>query len=310
MRDGAHRGVPLPATDVAPGLESGVSRQALSTPADGAEAEAPLLVIEPRRGIAALDLRELWHYRDLLYFLTWREISIRYKQTLLGFAWAVIQPLTAMVVFSVFLGRLAKVPSDGIPYPVFSYLGLLPWTYFANAITRSGSSLVSNANLLSKVYFPRVLIPLSGVLSAAVDFAIAFVVLLGLMLWYGITPAWTTLWLLPLTLLTALTSLGVGMWLASLNVKYRDVQHAVPFLVQVWMYATPVVYPASIVPAKWRTLFALNPLTGIVEGYRSATLGRPIDWSLLGVSAAATGALLVGGAVAFRRMERQFADIV
>ena len=272
--------------------------------------DAPFLVIEPRRGFGALDLRELWHYRDLLYFLTWREISIRYKQTLLGFAWAIIQPLTAMVVFTVFLGKLAKVPSDGIPYPVFSYLGLLPWTYFANAVTRSGGSLVANANLLSKVYFPRVLIPLSGVLSAAVDFAIAFVVLLGLMLWYDITPAWSTLWLLPLTVLTALASFGVGTWLASLNVKYRDVQHAVPFLIQVWMYATPVVYPASIVPSRWRTLFALNPLAGIVEAYRAATLGRPLDWSTLGVSAGATLALAIGGTVAFRRMERQFADIV
>ncbi|HET9010732.1 MAG TPA: ABC transporter permease [Gemmatimonadaceae bacterium] len=272
--------------------------------------DEPLYVIEARGGLGALDLRELWHYRDLLYFLTWREISIRYKQTLLGFAWAIIQPLTAMVVFTVFLGRLAKVPSDGIPYPVFSYLGLLPWTYFANAVTRSGSSLVANANLLSKVYFPRVLIPVSGVLSAAVDFAIAFVVLIGLMLWYGITPAWTTLWLIPLTLLTALASAGVGMWLASLNVKYRDVQHAVPFLIQVWMYATPVVYPASIVPAKWRTLFALNPLAGIVEAYRAATLGRPLDWSTLGVSTAATLGLLAAGTIAFRRMERQFADIV
>ena len=277
---------------------------------EAAREDAPLFVIEARRGFASVDFRELWHYRDLLYFLTWREISIRYKQTLLGFAWAIIQPFTAMVVFTVFLGRLAKVPSDGIPYPVFSYLGLLPWTYFANAVTRSGMSLVSNANLLSKVYFPRVLIPISGVLSAAVDFVIAFVVLIGLMLWYGITPALSTLWLLPLTLLTAIAATGVGMWLASLNVKYRDVQHAVPFLIQIWMYATPVVYPASLVPAKWRTVFALNPLTGIVEAYRASVLGRPIDWSTLGVSAAASLGLLVAGTIAFRRMERHFADIV
>jgi lipopolysaccharide transport system permease protein len=274
------------------------------------EPDAPIVVIEPRHGFVRFDVAELWHYRDLLYFLTWREISIRYKQTLLGFAWAVIQPVMTMVVFTVFLGRLAKMPSDGIPYPVFSYLGLLPWLYFANAVTRSGTSLVSNAHLLSKVYFPRVLIPLSGVLSAAVDFAIAFVVLVGLMLWYGIAPAASTLWLLPLTLLTAVAAAGAGMWLAALNVKYRDVQHAIPFLMQVWMYATPVVYPASVVPERWRTLFALNPLAGVIEAYRAATLGRAMPWSLLGASTVAAVLLVVIGTWQFRRMERSFADIV
>jgi len=280
-------------------------------PLSAAEAaHAPLFVIEPRHGFVRLDFGELWHYRDLLYFLTRREISIRYKQTALGFLWAIIQPLMTMVVFTVFLGRLAKVPSDGIPYPVFSYLGLLPWTYFANAVTRSGTSLVTNANLLSKVYFPRVLIPLSGVLSAMVDFAISFVVLVGLMLWYGIAPAWQTLLLVPLTLLTAVAAVGVGMWLAALNVKYRDVQHAIPFAMQLWMYATPVVYPASVVPEKWRALLGLNPLAGIIEAYRSATLGRPIGWDLLAVSAVTTLVAVAVGIWQFRRTERVFADIV
>jgi lipopolysaccharide transport system permease protein len=294
---------PRPAAPLAdPTLDTGASTTVLH--------QTPHVVIEPRHGYMPVDFRELWHYRDLLYFLTWREISIRYKQTLLGFAWAIIQPLMTMVVFTVFLGRLAKVPSDGIPYPVFSYLGLLPWTYFANAISRSGTSLVGNANLLSKVYFPRILIPLSGTLSALVDYAIAFVVLAGLMLWYGIVPAASSLLLLPLVLLTAVAATGVGMWLSALNVRYRDVQHAIPFLVQLWMYATPVVYPTSVVPEKWRTLFALNPMAGIIEAYRSSVLGRPVDWRVLATSTLAALVVTALGMWQFRRMERTFADIV
>jgi lipopolysaccharide transport system permease protein len=288
----------------------------IRVPADGASdaqittTTAPLFVIQPTRGFVEIDLRELWHYRDLLYFLTWREVSLRYKQTVLGFAWAIIQPLLTMVVFTVFLGRLAKVPSDGVPYPVFSYLGLLPWTYFANAITRSSTSLVSNANLLSKVYFPRLLIPLSGTLSALVDFAVAFVILLVLMVIYRV-PLTLSLWfVVPLTVLTSLAATGVGMWLSALNVQYRDVQHAVPFLIQLWMYATPVVYPSSLVPDRWRLLFALNPMAGVIEAYRSAALGRPIDWSTLAVSFAVVLVVTVIGAWQFRRMERRFADIV
>ena len=270
----------------------------------------PTFIIEPARGFVAIDLRELWHYRDLLYFLTWREISIRYKQTVLGFTWAVLQPLLTMLVFTVFLGRLARVPSDGIPYPVFSYLGLLPWTYFANAVTRSGTSLVSNANLVSKVYFPRLLIPLSGTLSALVDFAVAFVLLLVLMLFYGVAIKPTLLLVVPLTVLASLAALGVGMWLSALNVQYRDVQHAVPFLIQLWMFATPVVYPASIVPERWRLVFSLNPLAGVIEGYRAAALGRPLPWSALAVSTAVIAAFTAVGGWQFRRMERRFADIV
>ncbi|GAC1419333.1 MAG: ABC transporter permease [Gemmatimonadaceae bacterium] len=269
-----------------------------------------LTVLQPTHGWMRIDTGELWRYRDLLYFLTWREISIRYKQTLLGFAWAVIQPFMTMVVFTVFLGKFAKVPSDNIPYPVFSYLGILPWTYFANALTRSSGSLVANSSLLSKVYFPRLLIPLSGVLSALVDFVVALGVLVGLMLWYGIAPAPTALLLLPLVALTALAALGIGMWLAALNVQYRDVQHAIPFLVQLWMYATPVVYPASIVPEKWRLLFALNPMVGIIEAYRAAVLGRPLDWGGRGLSAVTALALTAVGVWRFGKMERLFADIV
>ncbi len=269
-----------------------------------------VVVIEARRGPRTLALDEIWAYRDLLYFLTRREIALRYKQTVLGVLWAVIQPISAMVIFTIFLGNLAKVPSDGIPYPVFTYLGLLPWLYFSGAVTRSAQSLVTNSTLLSKVYFPRVLIPLSATLSALADFVIAFVVLVVLMLIYGMTPAPSTVLLIPLVLLTALASLGAGMWLSAVNVKYRDVTHALPFLMQVWMYATPVVYPTSLVPDKWRLLVALNPLAGIIEAYRATTLGRPIDWPTLGVSTLATVFVLWMGLRRFARMEREFADIV
>ena len=290
--------------------EASVRNVPVQTDERSAAATSPLFVIQPTRGFAAVDLRELWHYRDLLYFLTWREISIRYKQTALGFAWAILQPLLTMVVFTVFLGRLARVPSDGIPYPVFSYLGLLPWTYFANAVTRSGMSLVANSNLLSKVYFPRILIPLSGTLSALVDFAVAFVLLLALMVIYNVPFVPSLLLVIPLTILTSIAALGVGMWLSALNVQYRDVQHAVPFLIQIWMFATPVVYPASLVPDRWRLLLSLNPMAGIIEAYRAAALGRPLPWASLGVSTLAVLLFATLGGWMFRRMERHFADIV
>lgn len=274
-------------------------------------AAAPyLLVLEPSRGAARIDLAELWHYRDLLYFLTRREISIRYKQTLLGLAWAVLQPLLSMVVFSLFLGGLAGVQSDNLPYPVFAYLGLLPWTYFANALTRSSASLVSNANLLSKVYFPRLLIPLSATLSALVDFAIAFVVLLGLMAWYRIPLSVSVLWLIPLTLATAFLATGIGMGLAALNVQYRDVQHAIPFLMQLWMFATPVVYPVDTIPERWRFLLDLNPMTGLIEAYRAAPIGGAMDLRTLAVSTAVGLVLVAFGVWRFRRMEKIFADVV
>jgi lipopolysaccharide transport system permease protein len=286
------------------------STQPLSHDSAKAPATPYRLVLEASDGPPKIDLAELWHYRDLLYFLTRREISIRYKQTLLGLAWAVLQPLLSMVVFSLFLGRLAGVNGDGLPYPVFSYLGLLPWTYFANAMTRSSASLVGNANLLSKVYFPRLLIPLSATLSALVDFAIAFVVLLGLMAWYRIPLSVSVLWLVPLTLATTFLATGIGMGLAALNVQYRDVQHAIPFLMQLWMFATPVVYPVDTLPERWRFLLDLNPMTGLIEAYRAAPLGRPIDLGSLAVSAAVGLVLVAIGVWRFRRMEKIFADVV
>ncbi len=278
---------------------------------DGGEPESHQFVIQPSRGWVRFDLRELWHYRDLLYFLTWREISVRYKQTVLGFAWAVLQPLLTMLVFTVFLGRLAKVPSDGIPYPVFSYLGLLPWMYFANALTRSSMSLVANQNLVSKVYFPRILIPLSGTLSALVDFLIAFGILGVLMAWYRIAPAPEALLLVPLSVLTALAATGVGMWLAALNVAYRDVRYVVPFLTQFWMFATPIAYPSSLLHEPWRTVYGLNPMVGVVEGFRWALLGaHTAPGRILIVSSAAALTMFLGGLIYFRRLERTFADIV
>lgn len=274
------------------------------------EHAAPVIVIEARARTRVFALDEVWAYRDLLYFLTWREISLRYKQTFLGVGWAIIQPVAAMVIFTVFLGKLARVPSDGIPYPVFTYLGLLPWLYFSGAVTRSAQSLVTNSQLLSKVYFPRVLIPLSATLSALADFFVAFLVLVVLMLAYRIVPAPSTVLLVPLAILTAIAALGAGMWLSAVNVKYRDVTHALPFLMQIWMYATPVVYPASLVPERFRLLLALNPLAGIIEAYRATALGRPIEWSTLGVSSLVSLIVLWLGFRRFATMEREFADIV
>ncbi len=279
-------------------------------PGEVAGPAAPWVVIDAERATRALEPSELWRYRDLLYFLTWRDVAVRYKQTLLGFLWAVIQPLASMVVFTVFLGSLAGVPSDGIPYPVFAYLGLLPWTYFAAAVTRGGASLVGNAHLLTRVYFPRVLVPLSAALAALVDFAIALSVLGALLAWYGLRPAPTVVLLVPLTAVMVAAAAGVGMWLGALNARYRDVQHAVPFLMQLWMFATPVVYPASIVPAPWRPWLALNPMAGLVESYRAAALGRPLDWLSLGISVASAATLAALGLWQFQRMQRFFADVV
>jgi lipopolysaccharide transport system permease protein len=273
-----------------------------------AGAGVPWIVIDPTSSRPLVEVRELWHYRDLLYFLTWRDISVRYKQTVLGFLWAILQPFLTMVVFAIFLGRLAGMPSDGVPYPVFSYLGLLPWSYFSGAVTRAGTSVVGNAHLLTRVYFPRVLVPLSATLSALVDFAIASLVLGGLMAWYGIVPARTAALLLPLAALTALAATGIGMWLAALNVRYRDVQYAIPFLMQLWMFATPVVYPTSLVPPGWQPLFALNPMTGIIEAYRAAVLGTALDWPSLGISTLSAAVLAALGAWQFHRMEQSFAD--
>lgn len=268
-------------------------------------------MIRPRRSWVALDLRDIWAYRELFVFLAWRDVKVRYKQTALGAAWAVIQPLFTMMIFTIFFGKLAGVPSGGIPYPIFAYAGLLPWTFFQNAITSSSNSLVGNANLITKVYFPRIIIPAAAVGAGLVDFAISFVILGALMLYYSV-PLTISLIALPLlVVLTTLLAVAVGMWMSALNVKYRDIRYALPFLVQIWMYVSPIIYPVTLVPERWRWLLALNPLTGIIEGYRAALFPeRTFDWTMLAISAAITLALLIYAAFNFRRMEQSFADVI
>ena len=256
-------------------------------------------------------LREIWQYRELFYFLVWRDVKVRYKQTVLGAAWAVIQPFFTMIVFTIFFQKLAKMPSDGIPYPIFSYSALVPWTYFHMAVTNAGNSLVANSNLLTKVYFPRAAIPASSAFSGIVDFAIASVVLLGIMFYYHYPPTWTMLlWpflMLPLIML----ALGTGMIFAALNVRYRDIRYALPFLIQVWLYVTPIIYPAKIIPEKYRVFMAFNPLAGIIESFRSCMLpNRPMDWMLYGISLAITVTIFAIGSLYFRKTERTFADII
>jgi lipopolysaccharide transport system permease protein len=271
----------------------------------------PITVIEPARGFIPLKLREIWDYRELLYFLTWRDIKVRYKQTVLGAAWAIIQPFCTMVVFSLFFGRLAGIPSDGVPYPIFSFTALVPWTFFAYGLNQSSNSLVASANLVQKVYFPRLVIPISSVISGVVDFFLAFLVLLGMMLFYGIHPTINILWLPLLLLLVFVTALGVGLWLAALNVEYRDVRYMLPFITQFWMFATPIAYPSSLLPKPWRALYGLNPMVGVVEGFRWALLGtRTAPGPMIIASVFATLVILVGGAFYFRRMEKTFADVV
>jgi len=272
--------------------------------------DEPLVIIKPGKSWGAVDFHDLWAFRDLFYFLTWRDVKVRYKQTVLGVAWAIIQPLFTMMIFTIFFGRLAGVPSDNIPYPVFAYAGLLPWTFFANAISNSGNSLVGSANLITKVYFPRLIIPAAAIGAGLVDLAISFLVLIPLMIYYGITLTWSALMFPVVVFLTALLALGVGMWLSALNVKYRDVRFALPFIVQLWMFVSPVIYPASFLPQRFRWLLALNPMTGIIEGYRSSLFGRAFDWGALALSALITLAVLVYASYAFHRMERNFADII
>ena len=271
----------------------------------------PIVRIRPAKRALDLNLRELWEYRDLLVFLAWRDITVRYKQTLLGAAWAIIQPLFSMVVFTIFFGRLAGIPSDGTAYPVFTYVALLPWQYFAAAMTQSSNSLVGSSTLLTKVYFPRLVIPLSAVLPPLVDFAIALVVLLGLMVGYRVAPTVNVVLLPAFLLVAVVAALGVGLWLSALNVPYRDVRYAVPFLVQFWMFASPVVYGSGLVPAEWRVLYGLNPMTGVIEGFRWALLGTgPGPGAMTAVSVASALLLLLSGLAYFRRMERTFADVV
>ena len=273
--------------------------------------DAPVIVVKPSKGWISLRLDELWQYRELLYFLTWRDIKVRYKQTVLGAAWAIIQPFFTMVVFSLFFGKLAKIPSDGIPYPIFAYAALVPWTFFASGLNQSANSLVGDANLIKKVYFPRLAIPISSVISGGLDFVLAFIVLLGMMLFYGIFPAVNIIWLPFLLLLTLITSLGTGLWLSALNVQFRDVRYTVPFLTQFWLFATPIAYPSSLLSEPWRTLYGINPMVGVVEGFRWALLGTDTaPGPIMIVSSLVALALLIGGAYYFRRLEKSFADVV
>ena len=274
-------------------------------------ASLPATIVRPSPNWAPLQLDEVWNYRELLWFLVWRDIKVRYKQTALGAAWAIIQPLFAMIVFTVFFGRLAKVPSDGLPYPLFSYAALLPWQLFANALTQSSNSLVGGERLITKVYFPRLVIPLASVLSAVVDFAIAFVIVLGMMAWYRVAPTWTIVTLPLFFFLTLATALAAGLWLAALNVEYRDVRYTVNFLVQLWLFASPVAYSSSLVPERWRPLYGLNPMAGAIEGFRWALLGHTASpGAMLAVSTAIMALILIGGLYYYRRMEKTFADVV
>lgn len=269
-------------------------------------------VIEPSRGWVPLKLSELWEYREVLYFLVLRDIQVRYRQTLIGAGWAIIQPLMTMVVFSVFFGRLAKIPSDGIPYPLFAFAALVPWSFFANGLTQSANSLVHSGHLITKVYFPRLLVPMARVLSGLPDLGLSFLVLLGMIWWYGLLRAdVSVLWLPAFALLAFTTALGVGLWLSALNIHYRDVQHAVPFLAQIWFFATPIAYPSSLLPEPWRIIYGLNPMVGVVEGFRWGLLGSGGSPGLILItSALASLSVLVTGAFFFRRGERTFADVV
>jgi homopolymeric O-antigen transport system permease protein len=276
----------------------------------GVDSERPLLVIRPSTNWPSLNLQEVWHSRELLYFLIWRDIKLRYKQTALGAIWAIIQPLLPMLIFTLFFGRLAHVPSNGIAYSLFAYAGLLPWTYFSNAVSNSSSSVVGNANLVTKVYFPRMLIPLSGVLAALVDFFIASAILVAMMIWHRVPLCASQLWIPPILLATTLLAAGTGMLFAALNVRFRDIRFVLPFFVQFWMFATPVIYPASLVPAKWRWLLALNPMAGLVEGFRAALFGTALEWQMLAISTLAATLILIYSAYFFRRAERMFADVI
>ncbi|PJF35080.1 MAG: phosphate ABC transporter permease [Candidatus Thermofonsia Clade 1 bacterium] len=284
----------------------------MSTPNQPTAHDLPELIIEPTRGWRKLNLGELWAYRELLYFLIWRDIKVRYKQTLIGAAWAIIQPFMTMIVFSLFFGQLAGIPSDGVPYPIFSFAALVPWAFFANGLTNVSNSLVSSGNLIKKVYFPRLVIPLAGVLSGLVDFALAFAVLLLLMLLYGILPTAAVLALPLFVLLALMTSLAVGLWLSALNVQFRDVRYILPFLIQFWLFATPIAYPSSLIENPLvRALYGINPMAGVVEGFRWALLGSPMPPMPMLLASGLTALIaLISGLFYFRRMEKFFADIV
>lgn len=288
-----------------------ITRPGVNSTPVASNSDLKYTVIKPSRGWVSLRLDKLWEYRELLYFLAWRDIKVRYKQTVLGASWAIIQPLFTMVIFSLFFGRLAKVPSDDLPYPIFSYTALVPWTFFANALTQSSNSLVNNADMIKKIYFPRLTMPIATMLAGIVDFVLAFIVLLGMMLLYGVAPT-VNVWWLPLFLLLALiTSLGVGLWLSALNVQFRDVRYVIPFLTQAWLFITPIAYPSSLLSEPWRTLYGINPMAGVVEGFRWALLGtNTAPGPIIVVSFLVALVLLVTGAFYFRRMEDTFADIM
>lgn len=276
-----------------------------------AEFDDVLITIEPSKSWVPLNLRDLWHYRELLYFLTWRDVKVRYKQTLLGAAWAILQPLLTMLVFTLLFGELAGIKTDGIPYPIFAFGGLLIWTFFSNSVSNSGNSLVGSSNLITKIYFPRMIIPAAAVGAGLVDLALAFVIQILLMIYYRVPVTWAIAMVPVIVILATLLALGVGMWLSALNVKYRDIRYAIPFLIQLWMFASPIIYPLSMLPAKWQWVMMLNPLTGIIHNFRVALFGnQAFDWKSLGVSALITFAVLIYSAFSFRRMERYFADIV
>ena len=266
---------------------------------------------EPSKGWVWPKLRELWEYRELLFFFAWRDIKVRYKQTVMGALWAIIQPFFTMVIFSLFFGRLANVPSDGVPYPIFSFTALVPWTFFANALAQASNSLVFNANMIKKIYFPRLALPIATVLSGIIDFALAFLVLLGIMFYYGFVPTANILWLPFFVLLALVTSIGVSLWLAAMNVQFRDVRYTIPFLTQVWLFVTPIAYPSSLLPEAWRTVYGLNPMAGVVEGFRWALLGTDTaPGKMILVSTLVALTLLISGAFYFRRMEQSFADVL
>ncbi len=274
--------------------------------------EIPLTILRPAKGWSVINFRDLWLYRELIFFMTWRDLKVRYKQTVLGVSWAVLKPFMTMVVFSIFFGKLASMPSDGVPYPIFSYTGLLAWELFSNALSVASRSLVTNAHMITKIYFPRIILPLSSVLAGVVDFFIAFIILIGMMIFYKITPT-VNVWTLPFfLLLTLITALGVGLWLAALNVLYRDVNYITPFLTQFWLFLTPIVYPASLLSEKWQIVYALNPMVGVVEAFRWALLGggREAPGLTLLISSTVAIILLITGLLFFRKTERLFADMV
>jgi lipopolysaccharide transport system permease protein len=273
--------------------------------------EDAVVIIEPSKTWVPLKIRDLWEHRELLYFLTWRDIKVRYKQTLLGAAWAILQPLLTMVIFTLLFGRLAGIPSDGLPYPAFAYSGLLIWVFFSNSVTNSGNSLVGNANLITKIYFPRLIVPAAAVAAGLVDLGLAFIIQIFLMIYYRLPITWGLMMVPVLIILITALACGVGMWLSALNVKYRDIRYAIPFVMQLWMFASPVIYPLTLLPPKWRWFLVLNPLTGIIQNFRAALLGnQALDWKSLGVSTIITVCILTYAAYSFRRMEKQFADIV